>query len=181
MELLYKTDRLFVRKFEYKDANDLFEYISSEEIMKFLPYPVCKNMEEINLELKRVIDEYESGVETCDYAIALQESNKVIGTIGIVEYDRDVGGIMEIIYLLNPSFQGKGYMTEALKGMFKYVKQRQLATRIELRHDSDNQASGAVMRRAGMTFEGILRKAECNNCKKRADMALYSILAEEIE
>ena len=37
------------------------------------------------------------------------------------------------------------------------------------------------MKRAGMTFEGILRKAgKTNNTHSRGDLSLYSILDEEI-
>ena len=39
-----------------------------------------------------------------------------------------------------------------------------------------------MMKRAGMTFEGILRKAgDSNHIHDRYDIALYSILDEEIE
>ena len=37
------------------------------------------------------------------------------------------------------------------------------------------------MKRAGMTFEGVLRKAGENNFHARHDIALYSILDEEIK
>ena len=37
------------------------------------------------------------------------------------------------------------------------------------------------MKRAGMTFEGVLRKAGENNYHSRFDIAVYSILDEEIE
>ena len=83
--------------------------------------------------------------------------------------------------MLNPNFQGFGYMTESLIGMFKYIKKNNIAKRIVLRHDVDNIKSGNVMKRAGMTFEGILRKAGENNLHSRFDIAVYSILDEEID
>ena len=72
-------------------------------------------------------------------------------------------------------------MTEALKGMFKYIKQNNYAKRIALHHDATNIKSGNVMKRAGMTFEGIMRKAGSNNFHSRHDIAIYSILDEEID
>ena len=83
-------------------------------------------------------------------------------------------------YILNPSFQGHGYMTECLTNMFKYVKKNNIAKRIVLKYDTENIKSGNVMKRAGMTFEGILRKAGINNYHSRHDVAVYSILDEEI-
>ena len=43
------------------------------------------------------------------------------------------------------------------------------------------RSSGNVLKRAGMTFEGVLRKAGENNFHTRYDVALYSILYEEIK
>jgi len=83
--------------------------------------------------------------------------------------------------LLNPRFQGQGFMTEAVLGMFRYIKENKIAKRIIARHDTENFKSGNVMKRAGMTFEGVLRKAGVNNYHTRHDLAIYSILGEEIK
>ena len=91
------------------------------------------------------------------------------------------GGIVTLGYTLNPKYQGKGYMTECIKGMFKYIKENKLAKRTQATHDVANLKSGAVMKRCGMTFEGIARKAGENNFHSRYDVANYSILDEEIE
>lgn len=72
-------------------------------------------------------------------------------------------------------------MTECIKEMFKYVKRNKLAKRIVARCDTENIKSEAVMKRCGMTFEGIARKAGENNIHLRCDFASYSILDEEIE
>ena len=47
-------------------------------------------------------------------------------------------------------------------------------------YDVENEKSGNVMKRAGMTFEGIMRKAGENQVHSRYDVAMYSILDEEI-
>ena len=72
-------------------------------------------------------------------------------------------------------------MTECLKASFKYIKRNNLAKRIRAIHDVANTKSGAVMKRCGMTFEGIARKAGENNFHSRHDVANYSILDEEIK
>jgi len=63
---------------------------------------------------------------------------------------------------------------------FKYIKQKGIAKRIILRCDTLNTKSENVMKRAGMSFEGVLRRAGKNNLHSRHDLALYSILEEEI-
>ena len=72
-------------------------------------------------------------------------------------------------------------MTECIKATFGYLKTNNLAMRICAVHDVDNIKSGNVMKRVGMTFEGISRKAGENNYHTRYDIANYSILYEEIE
>ena len=49
--------------------------------------------------------------------------------------------------------------------------------RIEARHDPRNPASGAVMRKCGMTFEGTLRRSDWNN-QGLCDASYYAIIKE---
>ena len=56
--------------------------------------------------------------------IELKSTNSVIGAIGIVKYDEKNEGEVEIGYVLNSKFQGNGFMTEALVGLFKFIKQK---------------------------------------------------------
>jgi len=180
--IIYETERLIVREWETKDYKDLYEYASLDEVTKYLSWPTYTDIEQAKVRIEDLKNKYDEKTSTPDYAIELKSENKVIGSIGIVDYSPKAGGIIEIGYVLNPSYQGKGYMTETLKGMFVYIKQNQLAKRIVLRHDIENVKSGNVMRRAGMTFEGINRKAgNKNNTHTRYDIAQYSILDEEIE
>ncbi len=179
--MLYSTERLNVRKWQKKDAADLFEYVSLNEVTKFLSFPTYTSLDQAHERIDSLLEKYtQEEISGLDFAIELKTEKKVIGSIGLVAYSKKAGGIIEIGYVLNPKFQHKGYMTEALIGMFKYIKANQMAKRIELKHDVENAASGNVMKRAGMTFEGILRKKSQNNTNKRADIAIYSILEEEI-
>lgn len=181
MKVIYETERLIIRQWEEKDYQDLFEYASDEKVTKFLSWPTYTNIQTAVERINFLRQQYDEGVITIDYCIEVKEINKVIGSIGIVGYKAKNEGEVEIGYVLNPSYQGKGYMTEALVGMFKYIKQNKIAKRIVLKHDVENVKSGNVMKRAGMTFEGILRKSGINNYHSRYDVAQYSILDEEID
>ena len=185
MRTLYTTNRLIVRKWEATDAADLYEYCSNPKVTKFLTFETYQSIDDARARIgimQKNYEAFENGERNIniDFAIQIKEQSKAIGSIGFAGYNAKAGGILEIGYMLNPKFQGHGYMTEALKGMFKYTKKEHLASRIQSKHDTNNPKSGAVMRRAGMTFEGILRKSEDNNFSKRYDVAMYSILVEEI-
>lgn len=181
MEKLYETDRLIIRQWEDEDFMDLYEYASKEEVTKFLHFPTYTKIETAKERIAFLRNEYKEDKITQDYAIELKGVKKVIGAITIVAFNEKSEGIIELGWVLNPVHQGNGYMTEAAKGMFRYIKQNNLAKRIVAKHDVDNIKSGNVMKRSGMVFEGISRKAGSNNFHSRHDTANYSILYEEIE
>lgn len=181
MRVLFETERLVVRRWEKEDYKDLYEYASDKEVTKFLSFPTYTSLDMAVDRIAFLCERYLEGDIISDYAIMLKDKNKVIGAIGIVNYKEKNEGEVEIGYVLNRLYQGYGYMTEALKGFFKFIKEKSLAKRIVLKHDVDNIKSGNVMKRAGMTFEGVLRKAGKNNFHSRHDLAVYSILYEEIE
>jgi len=181
MKVLYETERLIVRHWEEKDCLDLYDYAKDEEVTKFLTWQPYKDIETAKERIASLIESYNDNQIKTDYAIELKSENKVIGSIAIVRYSEKNEGLAEIGYVLGLKYQGYGYMTEALKGMFKYIFENSIAARIQLQHDVDNPKSGNVMKRAGMTFEGILRKAGESNYRSRADIANYSILKEEID
>lgn len=180
MKKLYETERLIIRQWEDKDYKDLYEYASDENVTKFLSFPTYASLDTAKERIAFLKNQYAENLVATDYCIELKEEKKVIGSIGIAHYKEKNDGEVEIGYVLNPKFQGKGYMTETLVKMFKHIKGTQLAKRIVLRHDVENVKSGNVMKRAGMTFEGVLRKAGQNNYHSRHDIATYSILDEEI-
>ena len=181
MSILYETERLIVRQWEPKDYKDLYEYASDNNITKFLSWQPYTSLDEAVSRINFINQQYAENIITVDYCIEVKELNKVIGSIGIVRYQEKNEGEVEIGFILNSQYQGKGFMTECLVGMFKYIKQNKIAKRIVLKHDVENIKSGNVMKRAGMTLEGILRKAGKNNHHSRYDLVVYSILDEEID
>lgn len=181
MKIIYETERLRVREWEDADYKDLYEYASDENITKFLSFPTYTSLNTARERIEFLKNQYAENLVATDYCIEHKQSAKVIGAIGIVKFNAKNEGEIEIGYVLNSKYQGNGYMTEALIGMFGYIKSQKLAKRIILKHDVENIKSGNVMKRAGMTFEGILRKAGENNYHSRHDVAQYSILDEEID
>lgn len=181
MKIKFETERLIVREWGNKDYLDLYEYTSDDEVTKFLVFPTYKTKKEAKERIKYLIEKYKENNMLGDFAIELKSENKVIGSINLSLHSPKAGGVVSVGYALNKKYQGKGYMTECLKGSFKYIKRNNLAKRIRAILDVENKKSEAVMIRVGMTFEGIARKAGENNLHSRHDVANYSILDEEIE
>ena len=181
MQVIYETERLIIRQWAEKDYKDLYEYASNDEVTKFLSWPTYNDEQTAVNRINSLLEEYKLNQVENDYAIELKSENKVIGSIAINHYSKKAEGTIVLGYVLNPKYQGNGYMTETLIGMFKYIKLNNLAKRIVAQHDTLNVKSGNVMKRAGMTFEGVLRKSGTNNYHTRFDTATYSILYEEID
>lgn len=181
MKIIYETERLIVRQWEDGDIYDLYEYCTNPETIKFLHFEQYKSIEDAKIRIQNLKNKYQECGVFVPHAVVLKSENKVIGDINITAHAKPAGGCVRIGYVFNPNYWGKGYATEAVKGVFKFIKQNNIAKRIEATHDIANSKSGNVMKRAGMTFEGVLRKAGENNFHSRYDVALYSILEEEIQ
>lgn len=182
MKIIYETERLVIRRWQKSDYKDLYEYASIEEVANFLTFKPYTTYQEAKDRIDKWLNRYKTEKVKADYAVVIKGTTKVIGSVSINTFIEHAGGnTVEIGFTLNPHYQGNGYATEAIKGLFKYIKANNIAKRIEAKCDVENTKSENLMKRAGMKFEGILRKAGTkNNLHTRYDLALYSILWEEI-
>jgi len=179
--VLYETERLIIRQWQKKDYRDLFEYASDVKVTKYLHFKTYKNIGTAKERIASLLDGYKDGKIANEYAIMTKDSKKVIGCVNIAAYFPQAGGIARIGYTLNSNFQGKGYATEAVRGLINYLMVNNIAKRVEAVHDVDNEKSGNVLKHVGMKFEGILRKRGENNFHSRYDQAQYSILWEDMD
>jgi [ribosomal protein S5]-alanine N-acetyltransferase len=164
-------ERIVLRPVSLEDAEDMFEYTSDEETTRF----IYAQHEDLN-KTKEVIANYFMKEWLGKYAIVLKESNKLIGTIEFRVHEANKSG--ELGFTLSRHFWGKGYMTEAGILVLELAFDVLDLERVFALHNIKNLASGKVMNRLGMTYEGTLRR---NHLVKGvfADSAHYSILKEE--
>ncbi|MFD8667696.1 GNAT family N-acetyltransferase [Streptomyces microflavus] len=87
-----------------------------------------------------------------NYEIRRREDGQAIGGPGF-HGPADTDGSVTIGYGLIPSVRGKGYATEALRGLLLFARARG-ATRVKGDADHDNIASQRVMLAAGMQPAG---------------------------
>jgi ribosomal-protein-alanine N-acetyltransferase len=84
----------------------------------------------------------------------------------------------EVGYSFSREFWNRGYATEALRAVLASAFESLPLNRVEAQHDLRNPASGRVMEKCSMTFEGILRQRICNK-GEFIDVALYAILRRD--
>lgn len=173
MTAIIQTKRLILRPLTVADAPQMFQnWASSETVTQYLTWTPHTTLEQTKarLSLREALDDE-------DWGIVMTETNELIGTINVVGNETDTKTKI-IGYVLGESYWGKGYMTEALDAVLNYLFEYTDVNRIVASHDIDNPASGKVMQKSGMTFEGILRKGGRNN-RGIIDIALYSRLRED--
>ena len=81
----------------------------------------------------------------------------------------------EVGYSLARNCWGQGIMTEALGAVLDYAFDVLRLNRVEAIHETDNPASGAVMRKCGMKYEGQMRQ-KLYNKGRYVDVEMYAIL-----
>lgn len=174
---ILETERLKLRLFEEKDLDDLYEYCSDPEVTKWLSFETYLTKDEAVDRLKFLKDSYKEIKKPINWAIEYKENGKMIGGIDYVGFNfRDKCG--EIGYCLNKDYWNKGIMTEAVKEVIKFGFEKMDLQRAEIRCDERNVPSYKVMEKAGLKYEGTLRKSKYWKGEYRS-IKVYSILKEE--
>lgn len=171
------TKRLILRKFEIDDAQAMFDnWASNPNVTRFMRWQAHTSVEESKENIQRFISRYNQK-DYYHWVICLKESNMPIGTIGLFvlnEFDE----LGEFGYCIGEAYWNKGYTTEALKAVFDFGFRQIQFNRIEACHSVNNPASGEVMKKVGMQFEGTARqKYKCNLGFQDANC--YGILRED--
>lgn len=171
-----ETERLILRKMTLDDAQDVFEYGSDSEITNYVTWDAHKSIEDSQNFLKSVIQKYEKK-EVSEWGIVFKENKKFIGTCGYMWWHIGCARA-EMGYALSRKYWDKGLMTEAVKETIKFGFDKMKLNRIEARCMIGNVASEKVMKKVGMTFEGIMREQMYAKGVFR-DLKMYSILRRE--
>jgi RimJ/RimL family protein N-acetyltransferase len=84
----------------------------------------------------------------------------------------------ELGYWIGKPYWGQGYATEAAAAMIAFGFNSLKLHRINATHFSDNLASGRVMEKLGMTYEGH-RRGFTLKAEQYRDIELYGLLRED--
>lgn len=175
-----ETERLILRRAVREDADAMFRNWSNDsEVTKFLTWAPHASPEVSLGYINYLLSEYERNDGYAWVIVLKNESPEPVGMISVVKTDENTDCV-QIGYCLGRKHWGKGVMTEAMGRVIRFFIEDVGAKRVEARHDARNTASGAVMKKCGMTYEGTLRRADRNN-QGVCDSVFYSILAEELK
>lgn len=171
------TDRLVLRKFATTDATAAFiNWTSDERVTTFLTWHPHDSPATTLSVVKEWVNSYENN-NFYQWAIQLKSICQPIGSISVVDIDENTNSIT-VGYCIGSKWWKQGYTSEALAAIIKFLFEEVGVNRIIAKHDIENPNSGNVMKRCGMTFEGVLRQAARNN-RGIVDVCAYSILKNE--
>jgi ribosomal-protein-alanine N-acetyltransferase len=170
-----ETERLILRKWRIEDANDVFFYCS-DATANLYPH---KNIEETKNALRTWIEEYNK-LNTYEWGIELKNCNKIIGVIFVLNQNEKTKSC-EIAYVISKIYWNKGYATEALHSVLRYLINDVGYARVEGGHFIDNPASGKVMEKAGMKYE-TTKQQNIYNCATGTykDSIIYRIEKDDL-
>lgn len=168
------SERLIIRKFKMDDAQDLYEYLSDEQVVKFEPYEVFSKEQAIEETEKRMNND-------SFYAVCLRENNKLIGNLYLKPDDNNE---FELGYVFNRNYQGFGYATESAIAIINYAFSSLNAKKIISMCNPLNSSSWKLlerlkMRRVDHLIKNIYFKRDMKNEPIWVDTYIYSIVKEE--
>ena len=172
-----ETPRLILRRFQEGDGDFMYKnWASDPEVTKFLTWPTHPSVEVS----RKINASWVASYEKPDYylwAIVPKELGEPIGSISVVRMNEKAES-MEVGYAISRKYWGQGIMTEAFTAVIRYLFEEVGILRVSSRHDPNNPASGKVMQKCGLKYEGTLRQSDWNN-QGICDTAHYSILRHE--
>ncbi len=171
-----ETTRLTLRPFTVADASDVQRLAGEREIastMLNIPHPYEEGMAEQWIATHQ--ERYEKG-ELVNFAITLRVDQALIGAIGLQLTQQHASA--ELGYWIGKPFWNRGYCTEAAQAVVRYGFDVLGLNRLHAAYFKRNPASGRVMQKLGMRYEGCMRE----HVKKWGvfeDRELYGLLSRD--
>ncbi|MEM7407875.1 MAG: GNAT family N-acetyltransferase [Pseudomonadota bacterium] len=148
------TDRLNLTQASLFDAEEVFaSYASSPEVTRYLTWSPHRDVVDTVAYLERVNAWWREGSQY-NWMIRTQAEQRIVGSIGV----RNQGTTHQVGYVLAQDAWGQGFMTEALRAVMALSLSMPAVYRFEGLCYVGNEASARVMTKAGMHYEGTLRR-----------------------
>ncbi len=171
------TTRLLLRKYRLSDAKDMFEnYASDERVTKYMPWKAYDKVSDVSLFLESAIRDYK---KISTYHWAIEYGGKMIGSISATV--NDMRNNCEVGYCIGYDFWNKGITSEALAAVIMFLFDEVGMHRIMAKHDIENPASGEVMKKCGMTYEGRFKEYYFRHDGTYSDALVYGIVNENVD
>ena len=150
-----KTDRLTLRPWVESDLADFYAYARVDGVGQMAGWVPHNSIEES----RNILNSFIRGKKT----FALEYAGKVIGSLGIEEYNEDnypefaASRGREIGYVLSRDYWGRGLMPEAVKAVIDWLFHEQDLDFILVGHFEWNHQSARVIEKCGFEYIKTVR------------------------
>ncbi len=149
-KVILETERLALREMTMDDVDDLALILSDPETMRYYPQPLDRRGVEEWIE--RNLNRYEQYGHG-HWAVILKSERKFAGSCGLVVQEVDGIEELEVGYLFNKNYWGRGLATEAARGCMDYAFNQLGRRRIISMIRPENLPSRRVAERNGLRIE----------------------------
>ena len=173
-----QTERLTLRPFAAEDGPRVRELAGDRKVAEttgLIPHPYPEGAAE---EWIGTHGELFEKTEAAVFAVTLTETGELVGAIGLVI--NEACRSAEIGYWIGVPFWNRGYGTEAARELIRYGFDELDLHRVFAHHFSNNPASGRIMEKIGMRYEGRMRDAFVK-WDEFVDTVHYAILRTDLE
>lgn len=172
-----QTQRLILRPFQLSDAKEVQRLAGRHEVTSrtgAIPYPYPDGLAERWIQSHS--DMFNQG-ESVIGAVTLNSTGELIGCMSVegISATHKKG---ELAYWIAVDHWNRGYGTEAAHAIVNYAFTYFKLNKITSRHMAVNPASGKVMQKLGMKYEGTLRQ-EMFKDGEFCDLVVYGLLKVE--
>jgi RimJ/RimL family protein N-acetyltransferase len=182
-----RTERLVIRPYTADDLDDFADIQRRPDVVEYMFWPIRdRAASKRHLADRCRKTRLEQGHDFLGLAVELPDepslnprpgSGRVIGDVSLLL--RNVPARqLEVGWVMNPDFAGKGYATEASRAMLDIAFRRAGAHRVVAQLDARNTASARMAERLGMRREGHFRE-ELRVKGEWVDSLYYAVLADE--
>lgn len=171
-----ELERINLRPFTLNDAKKVQTLAGDKAIAAVtlnIPHPYQDGMAEAWIKSHQ---EDFSSRKGLTLAIVHQQKGFLIGAIGLTINSLFKRG--ELGYWIGKQYWNNGYCTEAAQSILSFGFEKLCLNRIYACYLSNNPASGKVMSKLGMKFEGILRE-HVQKWEEFHDVVYYGILKKD--
>ena len=158
---ILETKRLLLRKIRKTDAEHFFRLAGNANVAKYMLWQPHHSIKDTKESIEKIVQRYEQVACYC-WGIALCSDDSLIGRIDLLRFD-EIENSCSFAYMINDSFWGQGFGTEALSAVLDYAFEKLQMQIVRADHICENVASGAVMKKVGMQYtKTIVGKYEKN-------------------
>lgn len=150
--IIFETDRLLLRQQVPEDLQELWEFHSNPENIRYY-HDAPTTLKEIREQLEWDLDWYQKNDDLGTWSIIRKETGRLVGLCSLMPWTVDGVEEVEMAYVLAEECRGQGLGTELSRGVIKYGFEQLKIFRIISLIESENKLSQHVVEKAGMRFE----------------------------